>query len=68
VVIPPEVGETALALSRTEDAQGFSVDGKSVTHETLANVGSFSYTQILKVTDNTEPIIFIEPIWTGDYH
>lgn len=58
------VGETPLALSRTEDEHGFSVDDKSVNHETLANVGSFSYTQILKITDNTEPIIIIEPVDT----
>lgn len=51
-------GETPLVITRTTDEQEFS-NGQTVTQETAGAVGVFQYIQILKVTDNTTPVIIV---------
>lgn len=56
-----EIGQTAIDLTRIENENNLS-EGLSVTEEGLATVGLFTYTQILKITDETAPIISIDPV------
>ena len=51
-------GDAAEVIARTEDEHGFS-NGKIITNQTAGNFGLFEYVQILKINDNTAPVITI---------
>lgn len=60
-------GQEPIEISREENALGLVYDAKTITHEDIANYGYYSYTQVLKVTDNQAPIITINEVETCIY-
>ncbi len=55
-------GEPAMNLQRIEDSNGSNTNGLTVTHQMLEGVGAFKYTQLLQITDHTQPTINIASV------
>ena len=60
-------GMAPYEINRSQNLLGDVVDERSVTPATYGNFGYFKYTQVLKVNDNSSPIVSINPVETCIY-
>ena len=56
-----QAGEEVEIISRVENEHGMVTEGRTITSEGLEKIGKLTYIQILKLTDETAPIITVEP-------